>query len=157
MNKIAVFTVADEEFGIEIDKIVEIIKPLKVTSIPKVPAFIRGLINFRNDVIPLMDLRERLNVKPSPLKERIIIVRMRGEKIGLLVDNVKGIVNIKKEQIARPPSIFKGLKPEYLMGIGKIMGRLIIILNLDSLLTSEEMILLEERKEELSPEDLSRK
>ncbi len=154
MNKIAVFTVADEEFGIEIDKIAEIIKPLEVTSIPKVPTFIRGLINLRNDVIPLMDLRERLNVKPSHLKERIIIVRMRGEKIGLLVDSVKAIVNIKKEQIARPPSIFKGLKPEYLLGIGKIMGRLIIILNLDSLLTSEEMILLGERKEDLSRESL---
>ncbi len=154
MNKIAVFTVADEEFGIEIDKITEIIKPLEVTSIPKVPTFIRGLINLRNDVVPLMDLRERLNVKPSPLKERIIIVKMRGEKIGLLVDSVKGIVNIKKEQIARPPSIFKGLKPEYLMGIGKIMGRLIIILNLDSLLTSEEMILLGECKEDLSRESL---
>ncbi len=154
MNKIAVFTVADEEFGIEIDKISEIIKPLEVTSIPKVPTFIKGLINLRNDVIPLMDLRERLNVKPSPLKERIIIVRMRGEKMGLLVDSVKGIVNIKKEQIARPPSIFKGLKPEYLMGIGKIMGRLIIILNLDSLLTSEEMILLGECKEDLSRESL---
>jgi purine-binding chemotaxis protein CheW len=159
LNKIAVFTIAGEEFGTELDKIVEIIRPQKVTPIPKVPAFIIGVINLRGTVIPVMDLRARFSVKSSSLRERIVIAKMRGEKIGLLVDSVKEIMNIEKEQIASPPTIFRGLKPEYLMGIGKLGDRLIIILNLDSLLTAEEMILLEERKENLNsgvlPKNLS--
>lgn len=157
MNKFTVFTIAGEEFGIELDKVVEIVRLQRATPLPKVPTFISGVINLRGTVMPMMDLRKRLNVKPSSSRERIIITRMHGEKIGLLVDTVKEIISIEKKQIASPPSIFKGLRPEYLRGIGKIADRLIVILNLDSLLTSEEMVLLEERKEELSPEELSKK
>ena len=150
MDKIAVFTIAGEEFGIELNKIVEIIKPRKVTPVPKVPAFISGMINLRGKVIPVMDLRARFSVKPSSSREKILIAKMHGEEIGLIVDSVKEIINIEKEQIASPPTIFRGLKPEYLKGIGKLGDRLIIILNLDSLLTAEEMVLLEERKENLN-------
>ncbi len=161
MNKIAVFTIAGEEFGIELIKIVEIIKPRKVTPVPKVPAFISGMINLRGKVIPVMDLRVRFSVKPSSSRDKILIAKMHGEEIGLIVDSVKEIINIEKEQIASPPTIFRGLKPEYLKGIGKLGDRLIIILNLDSLLTAEEMVLLEERKENLNsevlPENISQK
>ncbi len=157
MNKFTVFTIADEEFGIQLDRVVEIVKPRKATSLPSLPAFIDGVINLRGTVIPLIDLRKRFNVKPSTSKEKIIVTKLHGEKIGLLIDNVKEIVDIEQEQIAPPPAIFKGFRPEYLDGIGKVEDRLILILNLDSLLTSEEVILLEEHKEELSTEDLSAK
>ncbi len=147
MSKYTIFTVAGEEFGIELEKIVEIIKPQKTTPIPRVPVFINGIINLRGSVIPLMDLRKRLGVESSSPHERIIITKLQGEKIGLLVDTVKDIVEIEEEQIASPPSIFKGLKPEYLRGIGKISDTLIIILNLDNLMTSEEIMLIGEKKE----------
>jgi purine-binding chemotaxis protein CheW len=142
LGKFVVFTVSGEEFGIGLDRIFEIIKPQKATPLPGVPNYISGVINLRGAVLPLMDMRKRLNVKPVPKKEKIIIVKMHGEKIGLLVDSVKEILNIEEEQIAPPPSIFKGLKPEYLKGIGKMSERLIIILNLDILLTSEEITLI---------------
>lgn len=157
MNRFAVVTVASEEFGIELDRIVEIIKPQKITPLPDAPAFISGVINLRGVIIPLMGMRKRLGVEASSPGERIVIVRIHGEKIGLLVDDVKEIVNIEKEQIVHPPLIFKGLKTEYLRGIGKIVDRLIIILNLESLLTAEEMILLEEVKKDLHPESLAEK
>lgn len=157
MNRFAVVTVASEEFGIELDRIVEIIKPQKITPLPDAPAFISGVINLRGVIIPLMGMRKRLGVEASSPGERIVIVRIHGEKIGLLVDDVKEIVNIEKEQIVHPPLIFKGLKTEYLRGIGKIVDRLIIILNLESLLTAEEMILLEEVKKDLHPEGLAEK
>jgi purine-binding chemotaxis protein CheW len=95
-----------------------------------------------------MDMRRRLGVKPAPQKEKIIIVKMHGEKIGLLVDSVKEILNIEDGQIAPPPSIFKGLRPEYLKGIGKLPERLVIILNLDNLLTLEEIRLIGDLTEE---------
>ncbi len=142
MGKFAVFTVSGEEFALELDKIFEIIKSQKTVPLHDVPDYVNGVINFRGTVIPLIDLRKYLNVEPSSRKERIIITKMHGEKIGLLVDSVKEIVSIEERQIARAPSIFKGLKPEYIKGIGKIIKRLIIILNLDNLLTSEEVMLI---------------
>ncbi len=154
MSSYTVFTVAGEEFGIEVDRVVEIVRPQKITPLPQAPPFINGVINLRGVVMPLMDLRKRLNVEPSSKREKVIITRMHGEKIGLLVDTVKEIINIDDKQLASPPSIFKGLKPEYLRGIGKIGDRLIVILHIDNLLTSEEMILLDERKEEVSSEDV---
>lgn len=156
MNKLAVFTIAGEEFGIELNRVVEIIRPQKTTFLPNVPDFIDGVINLRGTVITVMDLRKRLNVKPSSSREKIIVASMHGEKIGILVDTVKEIISIEDDQISPPPSVFKGLKAEYFRGIGKVEDRLIVILDLDSLLSSEEMISLEERKVKLSPDELSR-
>ncbi len=154
MNKFAVFTIENEEFGIELSRVVEIVRMQKSTPLPQVPSFVSGVINIRGDVIPLVDLRKRLSVvNPPPLKMRIIITKIHDEKIGLLVDAVKEIVSIRNESIVSTPSFFKGLKSEYLLGIGKIADRLIIILNLNSLLSSEEMILLGEHKESLRLQD----
>ena len=153
MSKFAVFNISGEEFGIELGRIAEIVKFQKSTPLPKVPAFISGVINIRGDVIPLVDLRKRLGVEPSHIQGRIIITKIYEEKIGLLVDAVKEIVSIEKESIASTPSFFKGLKSEYIMGIGKVADRLIVILNLDNLLSSEEMILLGEHKETLRFKD----
>ncbi len=153
MSKFAIFNISGEEFGIELGRIVEIVKFQKGTPLPKVPAFISGVINIRGDVIPLVDLRKRLGVEPSHIQGRIIITKIHGEKIGLLVDAVKEIVSIEKESIASTPSFFKGLKSEYIMGIAKVADRLIVIPNLDNLLSSEEMILLGEHKETLRFKD----
>lgn len=155
MNKFAVFTIAGEEFGIELEKIVEVVKSQKVTPLLKVPEFITGVINLRGNVIPLMDLRKRLGVKPSSSRARIIVTKIHGGNIGLLVDTVKEILTIEKEEIASTPSIFKGLKPEYIMGIGKIADRLIVILNLDNLLSSDEIMLLGEQKDALHPGNIT--
>lgn len=142
MDKYAIFTVSGEEFGIGLNEVHEIIKPRKVNHCPGVPRYISGIFSLRGTIIPLMDMRKRLNVAPSPNKEKIIIVDMYEGKIGLLVDSVKEILSIEDEQIAPPPSIFKGLKPEYIKGIGKISERLVIILNLNKLISPEEMTLL---------------
>ena len=142
MSKYLVFSIAGEECGIELSKVLEIIRPQKTTPLPGVPKYINGLINLRGVVMPLMDLRKRLGVKSIPKKERVIIVSIHNEKIGLMVDSVNEITNIDDNDIVSPPAIFRGIKPEYLKGIGKIPERLIILLNLDNLLTSEEIVLL---------------
>ena len=139
MNKYIVFRIHGEEFGIELGKVFEIINPLKVIPCPGTPEYIKGIFNLRGTVVPLMDLRQRLGVTPSPENEKIIVVYMHDEKVGLLVDAIEEIANINEEQIASPPSIFKGLKPEYLLGVGKLSDRLIIILNMDTLMTIEEI------------------
>ncbi len=146
MDKFAIFLLSSEEFGIELKRVVEILRRQKFTTLPRLPDFIVGVINLRGDVIPVVDMRRRFGLTPSPLKERIIIVKADRENVGLLVDGVKEIITLQGDHIVTPPRMFKGLKAEYLSGIGKEGDRLIILLNIDTLLTAEEKILLEEIK-----------
>lgn len=142
MEKFAVFRIGDEVFGISIHSVVEILNAQKTYSIPDLPEFLSGIINVRGEVIPLLDLRRRFAIQGSSNKNRIITVRCEGEKIGLLVDEIEEIVTLSPEEKSKPPAIFKGLKTEYLTGLGKKDGKIIILLNLDRLLTSEEKIIL---------------
>ena len=144
MRKFAVFRISDEFFGIAIDRVVEIIRLQKVFSIPGLPDFLSGIISVRGAVMPLIDLRRRFEMEPSGKKERIIIVRYEGEKIGFLVDEIKEILTLASEEIINPPSLFKGFKTEYITGLGKKKDIIIILLNIDNLLTSEERIRLNE-------------
>ena len=144
MGKFAVFMMGDEVFGIEIKRVVEILKSQKKYTLPELPEFLCGVITVRGEVIPLLDLRMRFAIRSAIKKERIIIVRYDNEKIGLIVDEVKEITSLDTADITQPPSIFKGLKKKYLTGLGKKGEMIIIILNLDDLLTSEEKIMLKE-------------
>ncbi|MEC4676486.1 MAG: chemotaxis protein CheW [Nitrospirota bacterium] len=144
MPKFAVFKISDENFGIAIDRVVEILKVPKIFAIPGLPGFLSGIMSVRGFVIPLLDLRRRFGMQPSGKKERIIIVRFEREKIGFLVDEVKEILVLSQEEIIKPPSLFKGFKTEYIIGLGKKDERIIILLNIDNLLTSEEKIKLRE-------------
>jgi len=153
MEKFAIFKIGDEDFGVGINRVVEILKSQKIYSLPELPDFLSGVINVRGDVVPLLDLRLRFGMHASEKKGRIIIVRSEGEKIGLLVDEIDEIISLAAEDLIAPPSIFKGLKTEYLKGLGKKEGRIIILLNLDRLLTSEEKIILKESAELIEGKD----
>ncbi len=144
MSKFAVFTIAEEMFGVEIERVVEIIRGQKIFSLPGLPDFLSGVMSVRGGVIPIVDLRRRFGKKPSGKKERIIIARFGQEKIGLFVDGIKEIMSLTAEEITTPPSLFKGFSTEYLTGLGKKGGTIIILLNIDNLLTSEEKIMLKE-------------
>lgn len=147
MDKHIVFRLAEREFGIEIKSVVEILKAQKISVIPELPDFITGVITVRGDVIPVIDMRKRLGVKPQPTNERVIIVRSGTEKIGLVVDEVKEIAGFASVDIVPPPSIFKGLKTEYMKGLGKKKERIVILLDLARFLSAEERILLRDSAE----------
>lgn len=144
MVKFTVFRIADEYFGIGIDRVAEILKVQKVFTLPGLPSFLSGVMNVRGFIIPLIDLRRRFGIKPSAKKEKIILVRYDDEKVGFLVDEIKEILSLGADEITKPPSIFRGFKTEYLTGLGKKGDRIIILLNIDNLLTSEEKIILRE-------------
>ena len=127
-----------------IERVVEILKLQKIFTIPGLPEFLTGVMSVRGNIIPVIDLRRRFGLKSSGNKERIIIVRYGQEKIGFLVDEIKEILSLSPEEIRTPPSIFKGFKTEYLTGLGKHAEDIIILLNIDNLLTSEEKIQLKE-------------
>lgn len=145
--KVAVFIIGSDYFGIDIKRIVEILNPQKVYSLPELPEFLSGVITVRGEVIPLLDLRKRFGIQSAASKELIIVVRYDTEKIGLLVDEIKGIISLNPDAITSPPAIFKGLKKRYLTGLARQEDNIIILLNMDYLLTSEEKILLRESEE----------
>lgn len=147
MGKVAVAIIGKDEFGIDIARIIEILRRQKVFQLPNLPDFVAGVINLRGEVIPVIDLRRRFGVEDIRGKERIVVIRFGKEKIGLSVDDIKEIINLDPSEISSPPSIFRGLKAEYMNGIGRRNERLIVILNLDSILTTEEQIKIEEMME----------
>jgi purine-binding chemotaxis protein CheW len=142
--RLTVFTVGEEEYAIDIMRVVEILRPQKVTKLPKTPDFVEGVINLRGKVIPIIDLRKRFGIRSSlSTKERILLTRVEGEVVGLMVDGVSEVRSLSKVDISPPPTMVKGIQTEYLKGVGKVGERLIIILNLDRILSTEERVLLE--------------
>ncbi|MBI5076370.1 MAG: purine-binding chemotaxis protein CheW [Nitrospirae bacterium] len=147
MSKFTIFNIGEDVFGLDISRVFEILRVQKIFSIPGLPGFLTGVMSVRGAVIPVMDLRLRFGVKPAGRKERIILVRYGDEKIGFLVDEIREILRLDPEDIRPSPSIFRGFKTEYLTGLGKKGEQIILLLNIDNLLTSEEKIWLKESKE----------
>ena len=146
------FTIGDEYFGVEIQRVVEILNPLRLHKIPELPSFISGVINVRGDIIPVIDLRVRFGIGYSSGKYRILIVRLENYKIGMYVDKVTEILDIPDECISKPPKFFKGFREEFMKGIGHVEGeRIIILLDVEKVLTTEEKIELNSSRTSLSP------
>lgn len=134
------FRLDQEEYGIEITKVQEIILMGEITRVPQTPNFIKGLINLRSTVIPIVDLRLRfgLNEEPATDDTRIMVVNVVGKTIGIIVDAVSEVLRISQEQIAPPPPTVAGLGREYLTGLVKFDKRLLILLDIDRILAQEE-------------------
>jgi len=139
------FNIDNEEFGIDILKVEEIIRVISITKIPNAPDFIEGVINLRGKVIPVIDLRTRLNKirKSHDNNTRVIVVEVSGKTVGFLVDSVKEVLRIPKNITEPPPSMVSGVNSEYITAIGKLEDRLLILLDLEKVLDYRQ-------KEELS-------
>lgn len=144
-GKYLTFMLSSEEYGIGILKIREIIGMLPITAVPKTPAFIKGVINLRGKVIPVMDLRLRFGMEKTDYTERtcIIVVEIARESgnvmIGMVVDTVSEVLNIKPEEIEDTPMFGTDIKTDYILGIAKTEGGVKILLDIDKVLTDEEI------------------
>ena len=136
------FAVGKEDYGINIETVKEVIKIKSITQLPKTPSFVRGVINLRGDVIPIIDLREKFGLEQEDYTEmtRIIVVDIDDKSIGMVVDSVSNVINIAQSDIEPPPPLVSGLSEEYLKGVGKIGEELIILINIDKILTTDEKI-----------------
>lgn len=139
------FRVGKEEFGVDILKVQEINRMVRITQVPNSPIFIEGVINLRGKVIPVFDLRVKLDL---PKKEhdndtRIIVVDLDGKTVGFLVDAVSEVLRIPKSITEPPPSIAAGINSEYITAVGKLEDRLLILLDLEKILLDEEKELME--------------
>ncbi len=144
-GKYLTFTLADEEYGIGILKIREIIGMLPITSVPQTPPFVKGVINLRGKVIPVVDLRLRFGMEKIEYTERtcIIVVEIEGPagavQIGIVVDAVSEVLNIKAEDIEETPTFGVKLNTEYILGMAKMEGGVKILLDIDQVLSADEI------------------
>jgi len=147
-GKYLTFTLADEEYGIGILKIKEIIGMMPVTTVPQTPKFVKGVINLRGKVIPVIDLRLRFGMESIDYTERtcIIVVEIDGTRenveIGTVVDSVSEVLNIKGEDIEDTPTFGTKLETNYILGMAKMEGGVKILLDIDRVLNSEEISVL---------------
>ncbi len=144
-GKYLTFTLASEEYGIGILKIKEIIGMMPITSVPRTPAFVKGVINLRGKVIPVIDLRLRFGMEPMDYTDRtcIIVVEIGTQAIditiGIVVDSVSEVLNIKNEEIENTPSFGTELDTRYILGMAKMEGKVKILLDINEVLGASEL------------------
>ncbi|MFO7818425.1 MAG: chemotaxis protein CheW [Thermodesulfobacteriota bacterium] len=138
--QLVTFSIGEEEFGVEILKVQEINRMMEITRVPKAPDFVEGVINLRGRVIPVIDLRKRfgLQSRVHDKDTRIIVIEINKMIVGFVVDAVSEVLRIPADTVEPPPPVVAGLDSEYISGVGKLEDRLLILLDLDSLLTRQE-------------------
>jgi len=148
-EQLVIFQVANEVFGVDISTVQEIIRIQAITKIPKAPEFVEGVINLRGKVIPVIDLRERFGFEKTEETKstRIVVIEVGEDTVGMIVDAVAEVLRLPVTAIEPPASIIEGVDSEYLRGIGKVDERLIILLDLEKVLTEMEKGRLKEVKE----------
>jgi purine-binding chemotaxis protein CheW len=139
------FTLGNEEYGINILKVQEIRGYDTVTQIANAPEFIKGVINLRGIIVPIVDMRIKFNLgKPTYDQFTVVIVLNIGERvIGMVVDSVSDVITLNPEQIKPAPDLGSALKTDHLIGLGTIDERMVILVDIDKLMSSEEMGLIE--------------
>jgi purine-binding chemotaxis protein CheW len=146
-GKYLTFKLASEVYGLGILKVQEIIGIMAVTHVPKTPDFVRGVINLRGKVIPVIDLRLKFDMDAHETTERtcIIVVQVHREHaaltMGIIVDEVSEVLDVSAGQIEPPPSFGAGVDTEFILGIGKVSEKVIMLLDVDRVLSNDEFSL----------------
>lgn len=140
-SKFLTFRLDGTEFGIEILKVVEILKMMEITTVPMWPAFAKGTINLRGKVIPVVDLRMKFGLSQTELTEHTctIVVELGGTQIGVVVEAVNEVQEIPKENIERSPDIGGTVNSDFILGMGKSNESTVILLSLEKILLSSDL------------------
>lgn len=134
------FKLGSEEYGVEIAQVQEINRMVAVTHVPRAPQFMEGVINLRGQLIPIIDLRTRFGMQriAATKSSRIVVTEIGSKRVGIVVDSVSEVLNIPIENVEDAPEMVAGVGTEYIQGVGKMGDRLIIMLDLTMVISSEE-------------------
>ena len=140
-KQLVVFDLSSEAYGVDIGTVREIIRLQDITRVPKTPEFVEGVINLRGKVIPVLDLRKRFGLEAEDQGEenRIVVVDIRGQDIGMVVDAVTEVLRIPADSVEPPSSVIITADSDYLLGIAKLEERMIILLDLERVLSESDM------------------
>lgn len=139
------FKIGNEEFGVDILKVQEINRMMQITKVPNAPEFVDGVINLRGRIIPIIDLRIRLGMvkREHDKSTRIVVVELDGKTVGFIVDEVSEVLRIPMNITEPPPPMVAGINADYITAVGKLEDRLLILLDMEKVLSEKEKIDLE--------------
>jgi purine-binding chemotaxis protein CheW len=144
-GKYLVFHLANEEFGVRVLKVREIIGMQEITGVPQTPHYVKGVINLRGKVIPVIDLRLKFGLDQGEYTQRTCIVVLQVERgqgsiqMGVIVDGVSEVLNMQETEIEDTPSFGEDLQAEYILGMAKVKGKVKILLDIDHVLNAQEV------------------
>jgi len=140
-NKYVIFTLDEEEYGFDVSKVLEIVRIEKLIPVPHSKDYFLGMVDIRGKVLPVIDLKKKLHIhqEKSRNPEKIIIVELMNKRIALAVDNVLNVLDLYPDEIDSSPPAVKSYHTKYIYGVGKKDKRLIILINLNSLFTEDEI------------------
>jgi len=138
--KVLVFSINGEYYATDIMEVERILGYEETTKLPEIPSFVEGVINYEGNILPIINLAKKFNFPDTERKEeaKIIVSKQNDSKIGIIVDVVSEVKDVKAENIETPPEIVAGISRRYIRGLIKIEGRIIIFLNFATILTEEE-------------------
>lgn len=139
--KVIVFQLHNEQYGVNIQQVRSIEKLQNVTPVPGTAEFIKGVINLRGDITPIIALKDRLQIGKTEYTDhtRVLIINIESIQMGLIVDNATDVLDIEQSIIDAPPEVIGGVTEEYLSGVAKIEDRLLILLDLERILNFQEL------------------
>lgn len=140
------FKIGDEEFGVNILQVQEINRLVQINRVPNAPGFIEGVMNLRGKIVPVVNLRKRFGLpqKEYDKNTRVVVVELNGKTVGFIVDSVSEVLRFSKNDVESPPDLIVTIDGEYITGIAKLSERLLILLDLEKVLTVEEKEILKE-------------
>jgi purine-binding chemotaxis protein CheW len=141
MKQLISFTVGAEEYGLELLRVKEVIRMRQITWLPKAPSCVKGIINLRGDVIPIVDLRDRFGLKAQEqtAMTRVIVVEVEGRPVGMTVDSASQVVRVPADQFDPPPKVMGQGAKDFITAVGKMGDKLVIMIDVDRILSTEEM------------------
>lgn len=142
--QIVSFRLGEEEFGLDVFGVHEILRYRSPTPVPRAPEFVEGVIDVRGRVIPVVDLRRRFELADPALGDstRIVVVDHRDERLGLIVDAVTEVLRVPETAVSEPPAFVRGLSAEYVRGLLRLEERLVVLIDIERILSSDERIAL---------------
>ncbi|KZL90356.1 chemotaxis protein CheW [Clostridium magnum] len=140
-GKFLTFSLGEDDYGIEIRYVTEIIGIQPITQVPELPEYVRGIINLRGKIVPVMDVRLRFKKELKKYNDRtcVIVVDIKDISIGLIVDSISEVMSIPEQDIVPPPVVNKGLQNRYIKGIGKVGSDVKLILDCEELIEEDEL------------------
>mgnify|MGYP001249098999 FL=1 len=140
-GKVLTFLLGKQEYGIQILDAREVVGMMHIDPVPQTPAFMKGVINLRGKIIPVIDLREKFQMekRESSKETCIVVVDIKGKMTGTIVDCLSGVVTIEKEDFEDAPEMGSNIRTDFIIGMAKLENRVIIVLDMERILSNEEL------------------